>query len=140
MPRWRTLLLIAATSATMSALVLAGLRHVDRFRFGRLEFTYDEAWCPSPPRLILFPDGKVDMTNVDQHSRTVLIHPTRSELTDDEESRLRALVEAVDWNRVRPHYDTEVENGEESVCRITVGNSLIETLVDAVGERTSPKS
>jgi hypothetical protein len=131
MPRWRTLLLIAAISATMSALVLAGLRHFHPFRFGRLEYSYNESWCPSPPRLILFPDGKVDMTIVDQHNRTVLIHPTRSELTDNESSRLRALLDAVDWNRVRPHYDTEVENGEESVCRRRLTPSA---------KPTSPKS
>ena len=73
-----SLLLIAAIIATMSALVLAGLRHFHPFRFGRLEYTYDETWCPSPPRLILFPDGKVDMTIVEQHDRTILIQPTRS--------------------------------------------------------------
>jgi len=139
MPRWRSLLLIAAMSATTSALVLAGLRHFHPFRFGRLEFTYDETWCPSPPRIVLFPDGKIDMTIVDQHSRTVLIHPMRSALTENEASRLRALIEAVDWNRVRPHYDTEVENGEESVCRITIGNSVIETSVDAIGEAHEPE-
>jgi len=138
MPGLRSLLLVASLSATVSALTLSALRCPRPFHFGRLEFAYGQSWCPSPPRLVLFPDGKVDMTFIDQSGQTVLIPPVRSELTDDELSRVRTLVESVNWNRIQPEYDAGVEDGDDSICRITMGDDTIETSVYAVGEAHEP--
>ncbi len=117
------------------------------FEFKTLEYICYRTWYGATPRLILFPDGKVDLSRTEwltfhHESRDPArepFDPKRNTLTEAELSRLRALVAAVNWNDVKQEYHSDgIFDGSESRLKISTDSRIIDTSVYVVGQAKEP--